>query len=268
LESKICPTCEQDKELTEYYSRPNKNGSICYWRVCKKCVGNRSIKWMKDNPEAYAKQKIEYAKTEKRIKFRFEEGVKQRKSGYSLAWIRAHPEKAKMYQEKHRQHDITEKEWRDCLKVFDNTCAYCGLPHKQHIIKRMGKYITMKFHKEHVDDKGYNDLRNAVPACQRCNSSKHQDSLDKWYLKQKFFSIDKYNFIVWWTTEGYKDYIDDKPPYRIVKKKNEDNNKFHHELWTVDVYRNMVEYVDRRKTKKEIEQDIKNGIIDILSFGN
>ena len=127
----------------------------------------------------------------------------------------------------------------------------------------MGKLIIMNFHRDHVDDEGYNDLRNAIPACQHCNTGKHTSSLDDWYKKQSFFSIDKYNKIIWWITEGYKDYINDRPPYRIVRKLNEDKKSFHWELWTVDKYRNMIECIEVRQSKKEIASDIKNGIIKI-----
>ena len=141
-------------------------------------------------------------------------------------------------QQNHRQHDITEAEWRSCLKVFDNTCAYCGLPYKQHIVKRNGKYIIMKFHKEHVDDDGYNDLRNDAPACKSCNCGKHEHDMEGWFRKQKFFS-------------------EDKPPYRIIREKNKDNAKFHFNLWSVDEMRNTLEIISTKDKRKDLEEDIE-----------
>jgi len=59
-------------------------------------------------------------------------------------------------------------------------------------------------------------------------------------------------------TDGYKDCIIDKPPYRIIKKKNEDNNKFHHELWSVDEMRNFVEIIATGTKKEDINTYIIN----------
>jgi len=258
---KFCPTCEQEKELSEYHSQINKTGSIIYSRLCKICYNARSLQWKKDNPEKHAKNRITFEAKPERIAYLKKNGERQRTTGYSLAWQRANPEKCQIYTKQHRNHDITEAEWRNCLKVFDNKCAYCGLPFEKHIVLRNGKAIIMKLHKDHIDDDGYNDLRNAVPSCQSCNSSKHQDILEEWYLKQNFFTEERYNKIIWWITKGYKKYIENKPPYRIVKKKNDNDNKFHYELWTVDKYRNMIECIEKRATKKEIIKGLENSMI-------
>lgn len=208
MESKICPTCEQDKELSEYYSQFRKDGTIYYRRECKKCVGNRSIKWMKDNPESYAKQKIEYAKTEKRIKFRFEEGVKQRKSGYYLGWQRNNPDKCQGYSQQHDNHDISEKEWEACKKYFNYKCAYCGMPLEDHWVQYAGKMILGDFHKEHKIHDGSNGLENCIPACKSCNSSKHTAIFEEWYnIHNPNFTKSRYNKIIKWCTEDYKQYL-------------------------------------------------------------
>lgn len=123
---------------------------------------------------------------------------------------------------------------------------------------RNGKYIIMKFHKEHVDEKGYNDLRNAVPSCQRCNSGKHESDLDEWYKKQEFYDETRYEKIIWWITEGYKDYIEDKPPYRITRKQNEGKKTFHWEVWSVDEYRNMIECLFTEDKKRDLLVHIQN----------
>jgi len=80
--------------------------------------------------------------------------------------------------------------------------------------------------------------------------------MEKWYRKQVFFNQGKYNKIVWWVTEGYKKYIDDKPPYRIIRKQNEGKKNFHWELWTVDELRNMVELIDIGNRKKDLNLEL------------
>lgn len=213
------------------------------------------IKWQYDNYEQALELHRQFRKTDKYDECEKRNYVKQISNRDK--WRKTHPEKCREYSKMHRNHDITEKEWKGCLSVFNNQCVYCGLPFEKHIMKRNGKDILMRLHKDHVDDEGCNDLRNAVPSCQSCNSRKHQDSLDEWYPKQKFFTAERYNKIIWWTMEGYKEYIEEKPPYRILKEKNEDNGKFHFNLWSVDEMRNIVDIIATKDKRKDLNEDIK-----------
>ena len=258
LNSKICPTCEQDKELSEYYSKIRNDGSIYYWRECKKCVTNRSHKWEIENPEAYAISRSKKESQPARVKYRIEDGKRQRESGYTSQWRKDHPEECREYSRQKRQHDITKAEWENELKVFNYQCAYCGISEEKAKI-----IYDQKLHKEHVDCNGYNDLRNAVPACRSCNSIKHEDSLDEWYNHEwynkdkKFFTKERYNKIVWWITEGYKDHIEDKLPYKVIKKKDVETGKFYHNLWSMDEMRNTIEILATEIKKKDMDIHIK-----------
>ena len=253
---KFCPECEQEKELSEYHTKVRKDGSIYYFRLCKVCYNARALQWKKDNPEKHAANRATFEAKPERIKYLKGNGERQRKTGYSLDWQRANPEKCRQYSKMHRDHDITTAEEQAMLKVFDYSCAYCGMTLEEH-----KKKFKQKLHNDHVDEDGYNDLRNDVPACKRCNCGKHESELENWYPQQKFYTEERYNKIIWWITEGYKDFIEDKLPYKIIKKRNEDNNKFHWELWTVDEYRNMVECIYIRDKKKEILKEIEKGNI-------
>ena len=280
---KQCIDCNEWFDMNKLnFGRDGKNKDKFNIR-CKECLRIKDQAYYDRNRDKLLQQATDYALTNRdkqnaqkleyyrQHKEQFhekhreycEDNPEKVKEDYK-AWQKKNPDKCRDYNLKHRQHDITEKEWMSCLNAFDNTCAYCGLPIEKHIVKRNGKYIIMNFHKEHVDDKGYNDLRNAVPSCQRCNSGKHQDSLEEWYLKQKFFSIDRYIKIMWWINEGYKEFIGDKPPYRIVKKKNDENNKYHHELWTVDEKRNMIELIYKAVKKKDVAIYAKSILIEIV----
>lgn len=258
LNSKICPTCEQNKELSEYYTKIREDGSIYYRRECKKCVAIRSQKWEKENPEAYSISRNKKESQPARIKYRIEDGARQRKSGYHVEWSKKNPEKCREYTRKHRIHDITENEWRKELEVFNYECAYCGMTQEKSKIIH-----NQKLHKEHVDCNGYNDLRNAVPACRSCNSIKHEDSLDEWYNDEwynkdkKFFTKERYDKIIWWITEGYKDYIEDKLPYIIRKKKDIETGKFYHHLWSVDEMRNTIDILATEVKKRDLDIHIE-----------
>ena len=170
------------------------------------------------------------------------------------------PEKIKEYQENHREHDISISEWNVCLDSFGNTCAYCGLPVEEHIGKRKDKYVVMNLHKEHVEHDGYNDIRNAVPSCRSCNSSKRQHDMEEWFRKQKFFSQDRLNKIIWWMTEGYKSCIEEKLPYKILRKKNEVGENYHYELWSINELRNLDEIIIIDELRENIVSYIENGL--------
>jgi len=171
-------------------------------------------------------------------------------------WRRKNPEKLKVYNEKHRDHDITEKEWRGNQEAFNNCCVYCGKTKDEQL--RQNKE---QFHKDHMVHDGYNDVRNSAPTCTQCNTSKHQYSIEEWYPKQSFFNQERLNKIYWWMTEGYKSVIEDKPPYRIRRKRIEGLTTYYWQLWSVDEMRNMIEVITIGNKKKDILDYIKeNGL--------
>jgi len=246
-----------------FYKATTPDGFHTY---CKKCCTKKAMEWAIKNRDKYMEQSRKRNYTPKRIKYLRERSKIQKESGYSAEYIKRPEVKArsKKYNENHRDHDITENEWKSCLKVFENTCAYCGLKYENHIVKLRGKHITMNFHKEHVDDEGYNDLRNCVPACRDCNSSKHKGSLDNWYKIREFFSEERLDKIIWWTTEGYKEHIEDKPPYRVIKKKDAETGKFYHRLWSVDEKRNIIEVLATGIKKKDLDIHIERLFKDVV----
>jgi hypothetical protein len=223
---------------------------------CKRCGSAKFLdKYYNDG--GITKQKtieaaaIRYHTVESDRQIKLENGQRQREEGYQSDWRKNNPDKCRYYSSQHRDHDISKTEEKAMLKVFNYSCVYCGMTLKEHKYK-----FGEKFHNEHVDDDGYNDLRNDVPACKSCNCSKHTEDMETWFRRQSFFLEDKLNKIIWWTTEGYKDYIEDKLPYKIRKKQNEGLNTFHWELWTVDEGRDLIECVATAKNKKDLNKFI------------
>jgi len=257
---KTCTTCWSEHPYTNFYFKEtidiDGNKQYLFNSRCIDCHIKLAGEWIDDNPDKYKIYKKTYdAKEQRKVSLRA--GAKKRRdSGEYYQWLKDNPDKVQAYRENHREHDITEAEWRSCLKIFSNTCAYCGISIEQHIIIRSGKLIIMNFHKEHVDEDGYNDLRNAVPACRDCNSSKYIFPMEDWYKKQEFFTQERYNKIMWWIIEGYKDYIEEKPPYRIVRKRREGLTTYYYQLWSVDEKRNMVEVIDFGDKKKDLNLNL------------
>lgn len=250
-----CTQCDQwlEENTDNFYlmnkSKPEKG--FTPW--CKECNSKRQLnKYYNDG--GITKQRtikaaaIRYHTVESDKEIKLRNGERQRIEGYQSDWRRKNPEKCSIYTSLHRIHDITSSEEKALLEVFDYQCAYCGMTLEEHT-----KKFNQKLHNDHVDEDGYNDLRNDVPACKSCNCSKHESELEDWYFKQKFYDEDKYKKIVWWITEGYKDFIEDKPPYKIIRKQNEDKKTFHWELWIVDEMRNMIECIDIKGKRKELD---------------
>jgi len=266
---KSCTKCGEMHPATEEYFYKNKitnkkNGvhyRLSSW--CKKC----SIKLTQKNYDLERRKVLNYGYYHNNEEYRLRQIAYAQTPEYregQSEWRKKNPDKLRVYGFRHRNHDITNKEWQSCLDVFGNKCAYCGLLAENHVTKRNGKNIIMKLHRDHVDDEGYNDLRNAIPACQSCNTSKHDASLDNWYKTRDFYTEDRYNFIIWWTTEGFKYYIEDKPLYRIIRERNKEDTKYHYNLWSVDEMRNTLNIISTKVSKKELMEDIEEYLKTII----
>lgn len=75
---------------------------------------------------------------------------------------------------------VTDEEWERTVAKFDHKCAYCGISgflEKDHIVP--------------MSRGGENTIQNVVPACRRCNSSKHNSLVGEWYAEQPFFSAER-----------------------------------------------------------------------------
>jgi 5-methylcytosine-specific restriction endonuclease McrA len=73
--------------------------------------------------------------------------------------------------------------WRRWVQ-FDHCCAYCGTNgdlHMEHVIP--------------ISKGGEHHLGNIVPACQRCNYSKHTSEAQAWYRSQPFFNETRWHHI-------------------------------------------------------------------------
>ena len=269
IEEKQCIDCLEWFEMNDNnFSLDNKNKDKFSIRckTCQKIYNHKtymadrenriakSYQYILDHPEQTKVTYKRYMKTDSWKAYKKQNFIRSKSK--MKEWRQNHPEKCRGYVEKKRQHDITEAEWRRCLEQFDHKCAYCGMTEKEHL-----EIYKQKLHREHADSGGANDLRNAVPSCQSCNYKKWIFPMEEWFREQDYFTEEKLWYIYWWTTEGYKDYIDDKPPYRIIRKIDKETRKFHHELWSVDIHRNMIECITIENMKKDIINKLENGII-------
>jgi len=223
---KKCSDCgEWLPETTEnFYMRNKKKQERGLTSKCKKC----SIKESQSNYDPkrhteltnyYYHNNEEYKKKNKSYTSTPEQKEKQRKWRQSEKGKEYMKERGR-YRQQHKKHKISKLEWLACKKYFYNSCAYCGLPIEEHYNIYAGKLRKEDLHKEHVDDKGINNLSNCVPACKSCNSEKHTDILEIWYNENnKKFTQERYDKIIKWIKEDYKLYIETEKPKRTYKRK-------------------------------------------------
>lgn len=136
--------------------------------------------------EQKAKEKKEYGKRRYQSNEKFREQLRQ----YSLShpkekremtrqWFIEHPEKSVEYRGKRRARKfncnatLTPDEWKEIKELFDYRCAYCGTklesPDQDHVIP--------------LSKGGHHSADNVVPACKKCNSTKHNSSLLAFLLR-------------------------------------------------------------------------------------
>ena len=101
---------------------------------------------------------------------------------------------------KHRTGELNTyslDDWKDALIFFRGECAYCGR-------KQSRRVRLTKDHIKPVSKDGPTSRRNILPACTQCNCSKSDDSLEKWYPRQLFFSIERLERIKEWRKDDAK----------------------------------------------------------------
>jgi len=251
----------------EFFYKTDKNKKDGLHPECKRCCSVRSYAWSLTNPEKHKVSERRGQLSLKKKEYDKKHHAEDRASGYYAKYSRRPEVKARKYHLNHRDHEITPQEWLSCKEYFkdaegNQVCAYCGLKIQDHWIVVNGIVKNSDFHKEHKDDKGANDIRNCIPSCRSCNCNKWAFEFKEWYNKQSFFLEESYNKIIKWCTEDYKLYIEDKPLFKIYKKKNENDNKFHHEIWELDEMMNRIRCVIVAEKKIDLELTLQELILN------
>lgn len=103
---------------------------------------------------------------------------KAKKAAYDAKYAREHPEELCLRTEKHRalkyantpiSELLTSTEWLAILAEANGHCAYCGKEAK----------LTLD-HVIPLSRGGKHSIANVVPACEHCNKSKGNKTLEEW----------------------------------------------------------------------------------------
>ena len=211
-----------------YFYKNTKNKTDGFYPECKECSIKKTQINRAENFE-YRKQydQKRYKSNPQKFKDNDKKVQKAKPEYYrnkNIKWRKEHPDKMKEYREKrlkHKKHNITKSEWIACKNYFDNKCAYCELPIEKHLILRNYKWQQYDLHKEHAIDDGKNDLRNCIPSCQSCNSSKNNQTLNQFYNPNNpNYTYERYHKIYMWIRYDYKKYIEKKKPKRKYTRKS------------------------------------------------
>lgn len=169
---------EHRREYKKEYYQKNKE-KISEWQIKyfkkyykkykEKILANHK-KWKENNPE--------YLKN-------YRQENKEKTLEYNRIWIKTDKGKIAKQRENIKRrvrgreiiNTLTAQEWQDILKQYNHKCAYCGKdlfnlfakPEKDHVIP--------------ISKGGDNIKENVVPACQSCNSKKHNKIIKEVILK-------------------------------------------------------------------------------------
>jgi len=197
---------------------------------CKKCASKKSWENQKLDLEKCRIRHRGYYKDIRKTRNKTALRTKKRReSGKYAEWLNSEAGKRSSIKSKEKrklkEHVYYEIEWENLKKYFGYKCCYCGLSIEEHWIKYRGKVILGDLHKDHAIDQGRNDIKNMLPACGKCNSEKHNSTLNKFYNPSNpNYTIERYLRMYQWLRYGCKQYILPKRRYkgqRMIERLNE-----------------------------------------------
>jgi 5-methylcytosine-specific restriction endonuclease McrA len=151
----------------------------------KNCNRKEShAKWQSQNKEKISKA----AKA-------WKENNKERKKQADKEWTRNNPEKVRERGRRRRARKcnaiqnaiitVTHEDVELLKEAFNQSCVYCGSKERltiDHVIP--------------LAKGGTHELKNLLPCCKSCNSSKNCSPIQSWYQSKSFFSEQKWDAIV------------------------------------------------------------------------
>lgn len=171
---KYCPSCEEVHSIDNFHKNGHTIRSFCKECECVRSKVNKKDIGYYDRPTVKTKR-LEDSRLCKRAKYLFDEA-------YRLKAINtAHNRRCLLSQ----RGKFSLNEWHNTLKVFKDSCAYCG-----------ATGTLTQDHVVAVSKGGMNNSTNIVPACKRCNCSKNNHDVIEWYIKQSFYTDERLMAII------------------------------------------------------------------------
>lgn len=208
--TKICSKCYCDYPATSVFFRKKKGRPYGLDGVCKKCHAARKMQydasqvehirfnWRKASKKHRTSNPLhvrELAKLQRlrRIEEHRAHGRDQyykhrdKKRMYSKAYAAAHPEKGRIRMQRRRARvrslpsSFTTQDWNRAIEYWHGACAYCGNGPSLFDLRpelQCDHFVPLALPSSPGTVKG-----NMLPACQKCNLSKHDKEPHLWLVK-------------------------------------------------------------------------------------
>ncbi len=210
IKTKVCNKCKRELPLNSDHYNIRKDSKDGFKNTCKKCCTEYNREYRKKNETKFK----EYQKTyrdnhvEERRQYNREyqsqyyennkESINKRHVEYNRKYIKTKHGRELDRIKRHRKRAIdhlnggeyTVEQWDECLKFFDNRCAYTGEKLKY-------KEITVD-HITPLVSGGTSYIGNIVPSSKLANNSKSNNEMKSWFRKQSYFSEERLKKILDW----------------------------------------------------------------------
>lgn len=167
---------EELKEYNKKYQEENKEGISKQKK--KYYHANREPK-LKYRKKYYGLNKDKLINYARRYYSENKEGISKKSKVYRIKnrELRRVLEQRREAKKKSLPNAFSLSDWRIAKKYFNHRCAYCG----EFAELQQEHFIPLSKGGEYT-------VNNIIPACQRCNGSKHNKGFFEWYPKQECYS--------------------------------------------------------------------------------
>ena len=172
---RICSKCKNELPLNEEYFMKDSTKKNGLSNICKQCDKEKGKKYRKENKDKLKETKKKYMQTQKG-KQALKNGMLKRRERITIGVLKT-------------RKPITHEQWEDCLKYFNESCAYCGT-HQNNL-----EWTLEQEHIIPLSKGGTYDVSNIIPACRTCNVSKKDRKLETWFKSKEYYSDEKLNKI-------------------------------------------------------------------------
>lgn len=174
----------ENKEHCNRKSKENREGKIEHYRAFSRTYWKLHAETQHKKQKEYRAQNADYISIKQK---EYWANNKDKLSQKNRLWREQNPDKdaevrtrayiKRRILEKGVTNTLTAKEWTAILNLFGNSCAYCG-----------SKDSITRDHVVPLSKGGGMEEKNVIPACRKCNCSKHNKDIIEWYCQQSFFN--------------------------------------------------------------------------------
>ena len=187
---RVCTKCKRILIAHEINFRRNSKKNNKFRASCIKCE-KEYYENNKDNIKIYQKQ--------------YREDNKEHISESKKIWNKNNPDKlfnshCKRRIKEDKGDGFTKNQWFEMMEFFNWECAYSGERFTKDNKNRTIDHIVA------LDNGGEHEIWNLVPMYKNYNSSKKNNNMLEWYLKQEYFDINRLTKIYEWRIYAYWKY--------------------------------------------------------------